>query len=201
MDLPSLSDAELLARIPDPGAVAAFYERHVDDVLRFALRRCSDPADAADLMSIVFLEVFDSAAGYDERRGGARPWLYGIATRCLADLRAGGARQREIARRLGARPGFDDDEYERAEQMIDAAQRGPEVRAALSGALGEGEREMFLLVAADGLSPGEAARALGLRPVAGRVRRARARRKLRATLGAADELPSAQRLAPANHER
>jgi RNA polymerase sigma-70 factor (ECF subfamily) len=47
------------------------------------------------------------------------------------------------------------------------------------------ERELFLLVADDGLSVAEAARSLGCSAVAGRMRLARARRKLRAVIDAA----------------
>jgi DNA-directed RNA polymerase specialized sigma24 family protein len=48
------SDARLLSRVPAPEAVAALYERHVDAVFRFAVRRCRDPEDVADLVATVF---------------------------------------------------------------------------------------------------------------------------------------------------
>ena len=79
------SDAELLGRSPDPDAVEAFYRRHVDTVMRFAVRRCAGPEDVADLVSITFLEAIGAARTYDAKRGPARPWLLGIAARCLAD--------------------------------------------------------------------------------------------------------------------
>ena len=50
-------DAELLKLVPRPDAVAALYERHVDSVFRFAVRRCRSPEDVADLVSTVLVCV------------------------------------------------------------------------------------------------------------------------------------------------
>jgi DNA-directed RNA polymerase specialized sigma24 family protein len=72
---PGTSDAVLLARIDDPRAFEAFYRRHMQAVLRFATRRCRTPDEAAELVSVVFLEVRTAGRGYDGRRGPARPWL------------------------------------------------------------------------------------------------------------------------------
>lgn len=179
------TDAQLLARMPDPGAVAAFYERHVDSVLRFATRRCAGPDDAADLVSMVFLEVFAAARSFDPERGTARAWLLGIAARCLADARRYGYRSEEIARRLVARPSLDADQFERVEEMIDAARFRPQIERALRKRLTDIEREMFLLVACDGLAPSEAAEVLGLGAVVARMRLSRARAKLRSALAPA----------------
>ncbi|MBV9000797.1 MAG: hypothetical protein JO304_17170 [Solirubrobacterales bacterium] len=80
-------DADLLACVPDPDAVRALYARHVDAVFRFAVRRCRDPEDVADLVSTVFLEMLSGAASYDRRRGEVRLWLLGIAA-CRRTRRA-----------------------------------------------------------------------------------------------------------------
>jgi len=180
------TDAELLHRVPDPEAVAVFYERHVDAVIRFAIRRCSNPDDAADLVSTVFLEVFAAASSFEPRRGAARPWLLGIASRCLADARRHGYRTDEVTRRLGWRPRMEPDEYERVEQMIDAARSSARLEQTLNSRLTDTEREMFLLVAADELTPAEAAQVLGIGAVVARMRLARARRKLREALAVSD---------------
>jgi DNA-directed RNA polymerase specialized sigma24 family protein len=89
MSQDELLDADLLAAVPDADAVRVLYERHVDAVFRFAVRRCRNPDDVADLVSAVFLELFSAAAGYDRSKGKVRPWLLGIAARCLADQRRG----------------------------------------------------------------------------------------------------------------
>ena len=47
----------------------------VDAVFGFAVRRCRNPVDVADLVSTVFVALFSAAPGYDARRGDARPWL------------------------------------------------------------------------------------------------------------------------------
>jgi RNA polymerase sigma factor (sigma-70 family) len=181
------TDGQLLARFPEPDAVSAFYARHMDAVLRFAVHRCRSADDAADLVSVVFLRVFSAAASFDGARGRARPWLLGIAGHCLADLYRDGARRASLEQEFGARPSLEGAEYERVEQMIDAARSGARVEAALADVLTDREREMFLLVAADELSPAEAARSLGLAPVTGRMRLARARRKLKAALATREE--------------
>lgn len=178
----SWSDAELLGRVPAPDAMGAFYERHVDAVFRFAVRRCRNPEDVADLVSTVFVELFSAAPSYDGRRGDARPWLIGIASRCLADQQRADYSRAALAEKLAAAPELWDEEHERVERMIDAARAAPAVERALSERLTRAERDMFLLVAHDDLTAAQAARSLGLTAVAGRMRLARARHKLRAAL-------------------
>jgi RNA polymerase sigma factor (sigma-70 family) len=176
-----LRDADLLAAVPEADAVSEIYARHVDAVFAFAVRRCRSPEDVADLVSTVFLEMLSAAAGYDRRRGEVRPWLLGIAVRCLADQRRADYRRSQLVTRLGTVPELRGDEQERVEAMLDAARLAPAVQRALAE-LTEAEQELFLLVADDGLSVADAARALGLTPVAGRMRLARARRKLRSAM-------------------
>src|SRR5215216_2292360 len=157
MPLTMLPDSELVARVPAPEAVQALYERHVDAVLRFAIRRCRSPDDIADLVSHVFVELFSAAPSYDARYRDARPWLLGIAARCLADAQRAQFRRDDLMQRLGAQPAFEYEEYERVEQMIDAARLSPRLAHALDRRLTPAERDLFLLVAADGLTPAEAA--------------------------------------------
>jgi RNA polymerase sigma factor (sigma-70 family) len=171
------SDSELLRRSPDPDAVEAFYRRHVDTVMRFAVRRCATPDDVADLVSVTFLEAIGAARSYDARRGPARPWLLGIAARCLADHLRDRYRREDALRRLGARPAFTPDEAERVEGMIDAARLAAPLARGLRQ-LTDAERELLLLVAEEGLPVVEAGRALGIPAAAARMRLSRARRKL-----------------------
>jgi RNA polymerase sigma factor (sigma-70 family) len=163
------SDAALLRRIPSERvAIEGFYRRHVDAVERFAVRRCHDPGHAAELVSAVFLAVIDSASGYDPRRGTARAWLFGIAIRLLADERRRWWRDERAMRRFAGQAVLDSDDYA----------RGPGIHAALE-TLSVRDRELFLLVAHDELPVAEAARALGITPVAGRMRLHRARLALK----------------------
>jgi RNA polymerase sigma factor (sigma-70 family) len=179
MGLARESDARLLERMPATDAAQLLYERHVDAVFGFAARRCRNPDDVSDLVATVFLELFGAAASFDPRRGEARSWLLGIAARCLADQRRDGHLRQQLAQRLAVVPELVDDEYEFVERMIDARRLAPTVERALASELTNAERELFLLVSDEGLSVAAAARCLGLSPVAGRMRLARARRKLR----------------------
>jgi hypothetical protein len=52
---PGTSDAEVRR---SEGVRVVFYRRHLQAVLRFAARRCHSPEEAAELVSVVFLEVF-----------------------------------------------------------------------------------------------------------------------------------------------
>jgi RNA polymerase sigma-70 factor (ECF subfamily) len=182
------SDAALLARIDDPRAFEAFYRRHLQAVLRFATRRCRTPEEAAELVSVVFLEVRTGAAGYDRRRGAARPWLLGIAAHCLADLRGQRVRALAAEQRLGGMARLDPDEHAEIEARIDAERLYPRLERALAR-LSPAERELLTLVEREGLAPAEAARALGLRPVTARVRLLRARRRVQSELSGRPEQP------------
>ena len=173
-----MDDAELLRQSPDPDAVEAFYRRHVDTVMRFAVRRCATPEDVADLVSITFLEVIGAASSYDPRRGPVRPWLLGIAARCCADHLRDHYRRADALKRLGARPAFSPDEAEHIERMIDAERLAAPLEHGLRQ-LTDAERDLLLLVAEEGLPVAEAGRALGIPAPAARMRLNRARRKLR----------------------
>jgi RNA polymerase sigma factor (sigma-70 family) len=175
------SDAELLARIDDPRAFEVFYLRHLQALLRFATRRCRSPEEAAELVSVVFLEVRMGASGYDRRRGAASAWMFGIATHCLADLRGERARADDAERRLGGMAQLDPNEHAEIEARIDAERLYPRIQPALAR-LSPAERDLLSLVEREGLTPAEAGRALGIRPVTARVRLLRARRKLHAEL-------------------
>jgi RNA polymerase sigma factor (sigma-70 family) len=190
---PGTSDARLLARIDDPRAFEVFYRRHMQAVLRFATRRCRTPDEAAELVSVVFLEVRTAAVGYDRLRGAARPWLLGIATHCLADLRGQRARAAEAERRLGGMARLDPDEHAEIEARIDAERLYPRLERALAR-LSPAERELLTLVEREGLSPAEAARVLGIRPVTARVRLTRARRRVQSELSRRSERPVPKRV-------
>lgn len=77
---------------------------------------------------------------------------------------------------------LDEDDIQRLEERLDAA---AEVRRAYRalGRLSEEDRAVLELVSVDGMSVAEAAAALGIRPVAARVRLHRARRRLAKEVG------------------
>jgi RNA polymerase sigma factor (sigma-70 family) len=173
------SDEELLAVVGrDAEAFAEFYRRHVDRMLGFALRRLDRPEEVADLVAAVFVRVIESADRFDPHRGQALPWLFGVAANTLADERRRRLRADRAVQRLAVRRYLDPDDYLRVEERLDAEANARRLHAAVQE-LSAREREAIGLVLLDGLTPTQAAEALGVRPMALRARLTRARRKLR----------------------
>jgi len=162
----------------DPAAFSAFYRAHVGEVTRFVTRRVADPQLAADLTADVFLAVIEAASRYRGSVGGPRTWLFGIARHVIAAEFRRSARERRAEALIAGRRLLDADDVDRLLAKIDAARHVRRLHEELR-ALPEGERAVLELVAVDGLTVAEAAAALGIRPVAARVRLHRARRALR----------------------
>lgn len=143
-------------------------------LLAYALRRCAEPADAADVVAETMLVAWrrlDQIPG----EGQERAWLFGVARKVLANQRRGRLRQHALADRL------------RQELAVtDSAPVLAPVPVGLASALAslsENDRELLLLLAWDGLGHDETAIALGISPGALRVRLHRARRRLSEALG------------------
>jgi DNA-directed RNA polymerase specialized sigma24 family protein len=113
------TDRELLARVGDPQAFAFFYRRHVDRVVRFAARRASDPADAADVSAPTFVVALRGSRNYDPPRGDPGAWLIGIAARLTANDRRRKVREALAVAKLESRALLQDDDIERLVQLID----------------------------------------------------------------------------------
>ncbi|MEU2335569.1 RNA polymerase sigma factor [Streptomyces sp. NPDC013172] len=171
----------------DPAAFEEFYRRHVDGVTRFVARRITDPHLVADLTAEVFLAMLDSADSYRPGRGSETAWLYGIARNVVSVEWRRAARESRAVGRFAGRRLLEPDDVTRLEERIDAEAAARHHREALTG-LPEGERAVVELVVVDQLTVAEAAAALGIRPVAARVRLHRARKALRAATEHA-ELP------------
>src|SRR5262249_11728678 len=161
----------------DPEAFERFYRGHVEAVQRFVARRVSDPYLAADLTADVFVAAIESAGTYRRSRGEPVAWLFGIARNVVAGERRRAARELRGTERFRGRELLDEADLGALHERIDAA---AEMRA-LHGRMARlpnNERAVLELVALDGLTPGQAAHALGINPVAARVRLHRARRAL-----------------------
>lgn len=178
MTAPDLDEATVRAAGRDPEAMERLYRCYADAVWMFAMRRCGDADEAADLVADVFVAALESAHRFDSRRGRPTAWLLGIASRTLADRHRRRQRERRATARLLGHRLLEPDERAAVEARIDAERRAGGLADHLE-ALPDGERSLFELVAFHELSPSEAARALGIRPGAARVRLARARRRLR----------------------
>jgi len=170
----------------DPAAFELFYRRHVDLVIGFTARRVRDPTDVADLVANTFVTVLTAARSYDPGRGEPTAWLLGITARLIAGARRRRGRELAATARIAGRRLIDQGDIERLEERIDAARSSQAVIEALDR-LKPRAREALLLVGADGLTPGEAARVLGISPAAFRMRLSSARRALRSALAAPPE--------------
>jgi RNA polymerase sigma factor (sigma-70 family) len=166
----SRSDGELLAGLPgQPDLMGVLYERHARAVFRYLARRAG-PAAAEDLLSEVFITALSASrrvVAHDS--GSALPWLYGIA---LNVLRTHFRRQPPAASVAGDL-GMD---WDAVDDRLDALAERVRLRTALDG-LADSDRELLLLVAWEGLTPAEAATALGISQVAARSRLHRARKR------------------------
>jgi RNA polymerase sigma factor (sigma-70 family) len=96
----SRTDEDLLTAA-DAASFEAFYLRHVDTLLGYFARRTGDPDLSADLVSETFAAALAGRRRYRPRKGAAGAWLFGIASRKLADAQRRGYAERRMCRRLG----------------------------------------------------------------------------------------------------
>ena len=174
MDPPSTDD-ELLARsLLRPQVFGELYQRHAEAVHRFLVRRTGSTA-ADDLLGDVFVAALEARVRYrPHTSGSALPWLYGIGANVVrTHLR----RQRPSAV-VDTDVGVD---WHAVDERIDARAQREQLRQALA-ALSPAEREVFLLIAWEGLSATEAAQALGVTPTVVRTRLSRARQRARTVM-------------------
>jgi RNA polymerase sigma-70 factor (ECF subfamily) len=148
------------------------YRAHADQVHAYARRRSSG-AVADDVVADVFLVAWRRLDHVPAR---PLPWLLGVARRVLANRRRAEGRAAALLDRLvgSYRPG------DLTAEAVDGR-----VLNAL-GALGEGDRELLLLVAWEGLDQAEVAEVLGIRRGTVAMRLHRARQRFARALAAQD---------------
>ncbi len=155
----------------------SLFAGHSRAVLGYALRRVSEPADAADVVAETFLVAWrrldEVPTGSD-----ARLWLFGTARRVLANQRRGDLRRSRLADRLrqdlsglvtsdGTATHATSDVVRRAVARLDAD-----------------DRELLWLTSWEGLTPGQIAVVLDRAPGTVRSQLHRARGRLRSQLDA-----------------
>jgi RNA polymerase sigma factor (sigma-70 family) len=146
------------------------YEANYARILGYALRRCPDPEDAADVVSETFLTAWRRLDAVPPEE--ARLWLYGTARRVLANQRRGRRRRRQLGERL-------------REDLGQAASPAPEREGRLGdvacafACLSDGDREILALAAWEDLGAAELGRVIGCSENAARIRLHRARRSRR----------------------
>ena len=94
------TDEELLSA-RDAASFEEFYSRNVTMVLAYFARRARDAELAADLTSETFAAALAGRRRFDPEAGAAGAWLYGIASRKLADAQRRGYAERRMQKRLG----------------------------------------------------------------------------------------------------
>jgi RNA polymerase sigma factor (sigma-70 family) len=154
------------------------YLRNVDVLMAYFARRCREPQTVADLTSETFVRAMDGFARFDPRKGSDRAWLFGIAAHVFAGHCDKSANGRDAVARLGGHRALDGDEIEELAGRIDAERAGAALMQQFAG-LPAVERAAIELVDLEGLTPKEAALALGVSGVAFRKRLSRARSRLR----------------------
>ncbi len=162
-------------------AVAAFetvYRANVAAITGYFARRCGEPQSVADLTSETFVQAIGSLRSFDPGRGSARAWLFGIARHVYVQHCEQTADGRDAVVALAGHRALGGDELEELASRIDA-QRAAARLLARADRLSPVERGAFELVDLAGLTPREAAAALGISSGALRVRLARARKRLR----------------------
>ena len=177
------SDAALIsASLAAPALFGTIFDRHATALHRYIVRRIG-PAEAESMVGEVFRIAFEGRHAYDAARPDARPWLYGIATKVVAQHRRAERRRIHAMSKVSVeRPGSFDD---RSADRVTAEQLQPRLARALTR-LSAAERDLLLLVAWADLTYEDAALALGVPVGTVRSRLHRLRVKVRRTLGGID---------------
>lgn len=166
-----VSDGDLLrGSSSDPELFGSFYDRHVTAVLSFFMARTACAHTAADLTAETFAKALIGSHRFDESRGPARGWLFGIARHeLLHSLRKEKVRDRAM-RKLGMRrPDVDDESLERIDALLDSRRHVSALREALR-ALPPTTVEAIVLRVGQDLPFAEVARRLNCTEGAARVR-------------------------------
>lgn len=154
------------------------YLDNADVVMAYFARRNGEPQVVADLTSETFVRAAAGFGSFDPARGSARAWLFGIGANVFARYCAQAADAHDAAVRLAGQRLLDEDEIGELAEKIDAERAGRELIERCSQLPGL-ERAAVELVDLSGLTPKEAAAALGVSRIVLRKRLSRARARLR----------------------
>jgi RNA polymerase sigma-70 factor (ECF subfamily) len=152
----------------DRSRFEAVYRRTHEQILGYAVRRCSSPEDAADVVAETYVIAWRRMSELPEGEAG-KLWLYGVARRVLANHRRSERRRLTRHTELTAEiehlytapsPHHERDGVEEAMDM-----------------LADSDRELLALTLWEGLDPGEIATVLNCSRNAARIRLHRARKR------------------------
>ena len=127
----------------DAEAFAVLYRRHLRAAATLAIRMCTRPAIAEEVVQEAFLSFWRSRASFDRSRGSVRTWVLGIVRNRAIDVLRHGAAQEfattsdvDLAELLEA--------SELTEREVGMRERASAVRAALAGLPPEQSRVIAL---------------------------------------------------------
>lgn len=161
------------SRAPDRAdAFRSLYESAYGDLLRFVQRR-TEATSAEDVVAEAFLVVWRRFAEAPSSEDDARAWVFGITRNLLLNARRGELRRQSLGVRLAdVSPGlFSASHADLVGSRIDLS------RAWVL--LSEVHQETLGLAVFENMAAPQAAKVLGISPVAFRLRLTRARRALR----------------------
>lgn len=151
-------DATLVARMArgDQAALGLLYDLHAPRLRAVALRVLGNHTEAEDIVQDVFMEAWRSAGSYDRQKASVRTWLVvRLRSRCIDRIRAAKVR-RDAPEDRPPRP----QPIGAPERMLaraDASRLSESLRS-----LPDAQREVLVLLYAQGLSSSEAASQLGV---------------------------------------
>ena len=146
---------------------------HERSILGYALRRVSDPTEAAEIVSETLLVAWRRIDDVSDAAD-ARPWLFGIARKVLANQRRGALRRRRLSERLArfaTRVAID--------LPAGGGSSGDDGVAAALGRLSEHDAELLRLTYWESLKPAELAVVFDVEPSTIRSQLTRARSRFR----------------------
>lgn len=166
------------ARAGDGRSFAALFDRHVDRVFRHVVALVPSSADADEVASAAFFELWRRRDQVRLVQGSVLPWLLVTAGNLARNATRGSRRYAAMIQRLPRSPdllvGADEQNAEEAERR----------RALLAGLrrLSPRDAALLTLTALEGFSLSDSADLLDLSVAAARARLLRCRRKLRLLL-------------------
>ncbi|MDA0269711.1 MAG: sigma-70 family RNA polymerase sigma factor [Chloroflexi bacterium] len=151
---------EALARraLEDRSAFSALYEAHASRVYRYLLSRTSDPAEAEELTSRVFLRALAGLDQYKGRGAGFSSWLMSIAHNLLVNWYRDRGRRPTTAALDAAMDVAS--EVPGPESSLEQNERIAQVRGAISS-LSADRQELIALKYVDGRTNAEIGRMMG----------------------------------------
>ena len=152
------------------------YEAHAASLLAFLEYRTGNIELAKDIHADTFERILKTRWRFDPRRGSEKTWVYAIALNVLRDQGRRRAAEARAFERVTA--GGGDEHWDEADRLDDrdAVRRG-------LATLPDDEREAVALYYGADFSLEEIARVTGTRTTTVKGRLARARERLRGTLG------------------